>query len=269
MQSKNKILDEFGAYLILYKKLSVATYNAYKHDVQNFNNYLRDSEIDFESLNEHIIKQYFDFLQTKKTSSSAAARSAGALKLFTAFLHEKYNYPDYSYAIKVDKKFPFICNDKEIKLVISNFESKYYSMSKAEILYQDLRNYIMFYFLSVIRININDLISMRVSYINFNDKSLQMPRKNTTKISLKPKSVNLPFNFFGILKDYVNLIPYDTIFLFPIKLGETVNPISKQAAWATMRLFITKSKQKLELNTEKHIVDQEFQDTYKKLHPRS
>lgn len=266
MKNLNNAIDDFNAYLILYKKLALSTFQAYKHDVQTFMNYLQENEKNLESLSQEDIKLYFKSLKTKKVSSAKAIRSASALKLFVTFLRDNYGCPNLDCEIKVNNNFPVNCNEEEIKHIIANFEKAYYNVSaESGYTFQDLRNYIILYLLYISKININQLIRTTLNNLDYENRILKI------FVSERCKNISLPLNFFNILQNYIKSIPHETQYLFPVKLGNDVNHISRQAVWSSIRLFLNRTAYSITLNhpSEGHTIDIEHLEVYKKGHPRS
>lgn len=252
------ILDQFHAYILLYKRVSFNTYLAYKKDAEDFLTYLGHQDIriaDAQALH------YITFLKTlehKKLSRSTATRKVAALKMLARYLHEKCEMNDVSNEIKIDSRLPVMIGQEAV-------DKKLHELRKKKHTYNDARSYVMLYLLYVSRIEVNQLVRLQQNDLD-QEKGLLRIRKTDHKA----RYISLPLDIHQMLSEYIKQIPFESAFLFPVKLGFAIRPISKQAVWSLLKSLFSQ-KQSISGLIEKQTLTHEslqLKELYSKIHPR-
>lgn len=260
-------MQEFEKYLLLYKKLSLNTLQAYKKDITNFISFLisKGNQVCPEFIEENDYISYIDHLKNLNISKTQAQRTTASLKIFASFLHKKYDKKDYSMSIKiVSHSFPIVYPIDRIARFLELYKK---NISQN---YHNLRGFIIIYLLCVTKIKINQLISLKISNLDLSNQTIKI------KKSLKCKDISLPSDIWQIIIEYLKKIPYKTNYLFSVKTANSIKPLSSQAVWALIRYFVNKlsqnenkkSKNLFGFHKTKFKIDEKCQQEYIKRHPR-
>ena len=180
-----------------------------------------------------------------------------ALKLFLRFLHDKYQVPDLSDLVKIKSTFVIFSKDIDILQIINNQKNKNLNFTQH-------RTLIILYLLYTTKVKINEIVKLKISDIDFEKQELKILKKNTEKY----KRVTLPLELLQMLKVYIKQIPYNTLYLFPVMLGNLIVPISRQAVLAQILSFTKGFKNKEIQSITNNFIDKELIEQYKKNHPR-
>lgn len=254
MVNNQEFLAKFESYLFLQKRVALRTFIAYKKDIKELLQFLADNE---KLINEQDIVNYINFLGTQQLSLASVKRKMSSLKLFLRFLHEKYQVPDLSNLVKIKSTFVIFSKDVDILQIINNQKNKNLNFTQH-------RTLLILYLLYATKVRINEIIKLKISDIDFEKQELRILKKNTEKY----KRVILPLDLLQMLKAYIKQIPYNTLYLFPVMLGNLIVPISRQAVLAQILNFAKKFKNKEVPLITNNFIDKELIEQYKKNHPR-
>lgn len=262
-----QLLDQFQAYILLHKKVSLNTYTAYKHDVNEFLEFILTKNKTIEDLTAQDFLEFFNNFKKIQLSSSAAMRKSSALKLFAKYLHEKLLIADFSESIniysagRVPSAFPILCNQEKIFQILQTYKDQKLS-------YKELRNYIILYLLYISKVGINQLVKLHTYDLNHENLSIAVTLQSKG-ITPKKRSIQLAPDFFNLIKEYILQTPYNSTYLFPVKLGNNIKPISRQAVWSLLRLILKQTKHvSLIESNEIMQLEPDLQKMYLKSHPR-
>ena len=77
------IIDEFLDYLTYERKYSNYTVNNYKHDLKEFNIFLKkENIIDYKKIDFQVIRKYLLYMDNKKLSKTSICRQISCLRTF-------------------------------------------------------------------------------------------------------------------------------------------------------------------------------------------
>lgn len=168
--------NEFFDYLRLEKRYSENTLDAYKRDLQMFDNYLKQENID--SIDEFTIKNYLAFLYVKKLTKKTISRKISSIKSYYKFLNKKYGVSnDFLSNVrspKKDKLLPeLIYKDELNKIINYKFDGDFCYRNKAiiSLLYSS-------------GIRVSELCNITLENINLENRFIIIKGKgNKTRIS--------------------------------------------------------------------------------------
>lgn len=254
------ILDQFESYIFLYKKVSINTYYAYKRDVEEFLSFLATRDRNVLQIQSQDFIDFFNELKKKKLSSSAGVRKASALKAFAQYLHEKHQLPNCEDVIYIQRSFPLMCTPQQISHILESIDKSRLSS------YKDIRKYVIVYLLAKVKITINQLVQLRTYHVCSETSTIKLVNKDKTK------SIPVASDFMTTLKQYMSQDPFKSSYLFPVKSGNIISSISRQAVWTLLRSLFNRSTNNIaSLDKKKRSdmgLDSELLSTYKAKHPR-
>jgi site-specific recombinase XerD len=251
-----EILDQYVAYMLSSKSVSIKTCVAYKKDIADFIHFIIRQGRTIIDIKPKDFFDFFDLLMKKQVSLSTGVRKSAALKSFARYLHHCYHIPNYGCNIVPSMSFPIMCDMEKVTKLLKAYSTPPHT-------YKRLRTYIMLSLLTSCKIGIKNLIVLRMYNICYETLTIRLPNRE----------VELPSKFFDLLKCYVSQIPYQSIYLFPVKLGGGIKPISGQAVWSILRSLLTDLKPLSLVDSPAQAssdqLEIEVHTIYKNKHPRS
>ena len=163
----NKLIDEFVNYLKTQKNYSSYTLLNYKKDLEEYDLFLNDSKYDYKKMDYKKCTEYLLFLDNKKLKKTSVSRRLSSLRTFYKFLVLN-NYVDNNQFIlvsspKKEKRMPKFINYSGIEELfnIPNIKTKEGQRERVilEILYGS-------------GIRVSELVNIKISDIDFNNKSI-------------------------------------------------------------------------------------------------
>jgi len=123
------ILKEFLNYLEAEKRVSFHTLKAYKHDLEEFLNFLSSLGIENPAdVNEVHLKTFFYNLKEKGLCAKSLARKLSAIKSFYKFLLKRKGVTSEAVflleAPKIEKKLPYVPSEEELNSMIEEVTGK-------------------------------------------------------------------------------------------------------------------------------------------------
>ncbi len=162
-------IDEYIEYLKYQRNYSKHTYDSYKDMLNKFNDYLTQYNITLTNFTYEDVKNYLRKLDKKKLSRSSICKNISILKSFYKYLFTK-NYissnPFYTVSLpKKEKKLPKFIYYNELEDLFSKPD-----------LNSDLgiRNRLILELLYATGIRISELVNIKISNINFSNKSIKV-----------------------------------------------------------------------------------------------
>lgn len=238
---------KFESYLLTQKRVSDNTFGAYRRDIKQFIDYLQldylqQKEIhNVQSLCVAHLKSFLAHLHQEGIGARSLARKVSALKAFFVYLNERFDIPNLAAELhvpKIEKKLPEYLGENEIErlfAVASEGESA-----------QDIRNKVMLYLLYVSGMRVSEMVNLKTSDLHFDTGIVQVQGKGG-----KQRIIPLPHPIMAMLKDYITTthpeliyqkgVENKTDYLFPIRYGGALKPISRQAFWVILNDLCTKS----------------------------
>ena len=227
---KEQLLD-FQEYIKEEKNFSDNTVISYRHDIENFIDYINEVGINLNNCNTSNIEEYVKKLFAEGRTNSTIARNVASIRCFFKYLFAK----------------GLISTDNEISLKMpkSKKKAKKEALSPEvfdKILYQvpnstaGKRDKAMLSLLSCTKISISELVSIDIDSFN----------KRTREIKLKSGIVTLPYNAFAYLLDYLDnsrkLLLLDKSPVKTLFLNCNGSPLSRQGFWKAIKKYIKSAK---------------------------
>lgn len=237
------ILNQFENYLSSH---SYHTRLAYTRDVSDFNQFLFAQGSPLSELTISHVKAYVKTLKERKISVSTFSRKIAALKCFFLYLNEHHNFQNFTTSLTDNSRYPLTVITDLIAL---------HSKDKT---YSNLRVALILYLFGVCKVGVNSICLLRI----YNCKPEQ------SIIQFNGQTIVVTKEFFTLLDEYLELIPYDSYYLFPIKIGVTIKPIARQAIWSLLNVALSKKNIHLPTFVSLHTPD-ELKGIYFKKHPRT
>lgn len=214
----------FTEYLLLEKKYSALTVNAYQNDLENFlefiNNEYKNNTI--KNANYPIIRSWIVLMVEKKISNRSINRKVSALNTYYKFLLKigdiKANPLSKHKALKTSKKIQVPFSEDEISIVLNDifFENNF----------EGIRNKLiieLFYSTGIRRI---ELVELKLSNVNLDNKTLKvLGKRNKERFVPLLKSVIQTISKYLIARNKLeNITDVDSLFLTKkgVKIYETL-----------------------------------------------
>jgi site-specific recombinase XerD len=238
----NEVIAKFEAYLLTEKRVSLNTFNAYKSDLAQVVDFLMQRNEALDKATKQDFKNYLEQLTKNKMSPRSRARKLSTLKAFYSWAEDKLGWQNCTLDLafpKLDKKLPNYLTENEIEQLLEAAQKDKSVIGE--------RNKVMLYLLYVSGVRISELISIKLSDIQFDSGFLQVLGKGS-----KERLIPLPHPMLIVLRNYVKevhkqLLPkgYDAQaveFLFPVVYAGKIKPISRQSFWIILKTLCIKAK---------------------------
>ena len=115
------VVTSFERYLLTERRVAHNTFEAYKHDLAQFMDYLEQRNLSLSTLNEATLKSFLKQLKTDGLSARSMARKLSCLKCFFIYIHEHHDMTDYAHTLqspKLEKKLPQYGQEKDIEALL-------------------------------------------------------------------------------------------------------------------------------------------------------
>ncbi len=242
MTSITEAQTKFEAYLLTQKRVSDNTFGAYKRDINQFVLFLQKQEIEkLPTITLTHLKSFLSYLNEHGVGARSLARKISALKAFFLYLNERFEIANLAAELhipKIEKKLPQYLQEDEIQKLFTAAQEGQSAL--------DIRNKVMLYLLYVSGMRVSELVNLKTSDLHFDTGMVHVQGKGG-----KQRIVPLPHAIMSILKEYINVTHPELIYqkgeqaktdyLFPIRYGGALKPISRQAFWIILNELCTKS----------------------------
>jgi len=231
------IATSFEAYLLTQKCVAHNTFVAYQRDIKEFICLAQHQGINsLEALTQDHITAYLVALQTNQISARTIARKISALRLFFAYIHNKYGYSCHTLELitpQIPKKLPRYCTVSEITEILQASSQDTTNIGK--------RNSVIVHLLYVSGIRVSELVSLRISDIHFDTGILDICGKGG-----KMRAVPLAHEMLTLLRWYIQnireqLLPQASIFLFATCYKRQIKPLSRHMVWKIIKNILQKT----------------------------
>ena len=163
---KNKLIEEFDNY-IKQKNYSDNTYISYMNDLYYFYLFVKK---DLDKVNENDIRDYLEFLNLKKETSSSIRRRISTFKSFYKFLYlnnyiDKKDYPMAKIAYpKLEKKLPkFIYYNDLLEILDESTRDS-----------DGIRDKLIIEMLYATGVRVSELVNIKYSDIDYNNRRIRV-----------------------------------------------------------------------------------------------
>ena len=164
-----KYIDKFEDYLSNERKYPDNTIISYLKDLDNYNEYINENNINYKTINKDEIRGYLKYLDSLNRSKSSISRNLSALRNFYSYLININiidNNPFKSIRNpKKDKKLPNFLQHDELKTIFDSID-----MSTS----LGLRNRLIIELLYATGIRVSELTSLKLSNIDQNNNEIRI-----------------------------------------------------------------------------------------------
>jgi integrase/recombinase XerC len=169
MDKESRYLKEYIEYLRDIKKFSLNTIKAYRQDIEQFYNYLKENKL---KIGRDVIKDFISIIFLRTRNKATVSRKIYAIRSFFSFLMKKgklkENPFDFINTPKIDKKIPQILTEKEMIMFLD-------SLSQENFL--KLRNKACFELLYATGLRVSELTNLKIQDIDFTECVLRVMGK--------------------------------------------------------------------------------------------
>ncbi len=220
------------------------TVEAYKRDIDQFLTFIeKESTIQtVQELKSQHVKDFLKYLRhNEDIGPKSASRKLSALKTFANYLSKYHDLVPFTQGVafpQLPKHLPKNLTQDQVKaLLIAADEYKTVTGQ---------RNKVMLCLLYACGFRVSELVALKVSDINFEDRCLQVSGKGG-----KERVVPLPDEIITLLESYLHQIhsrllgvdgkDKQTDYLFPVYYGGRIDHMSRQTFWKNLKEIATKS----------------------------
>ena len=175
------------------KKLSDNTLQSYKRDINQFEKYVEENQINYIKVDEKIVKEYLEFLQNIGKKSSTVSRNLASIRSFYQYLvRTKIVLQDPTNNIqapKIEKRVPSILTAKEVELLLDQPQ---------DVDLKGIRDKAMLEFAYATGMRVTEIISLNIEDVNFEEAYV------SCKTGVKQRNIPLVTMSLKALKEYVN-----------------------------------------------------------------
>lgn len=190
------IVEQFFTYLLTEKRFSSNTFQAYKTDMLQFEQFIKKNKIDINKLTIKDIKLFLHDLKKEQLAARSMARKISTLKSFFSYAHDKHNFADLGSQLifpKIEKTLPTYLSEQEIESLLQVADRDTSAHGK--------RNKVMLYLLYVSGLRISELTNLTIHSMHWDNGFLQVEGKGG-----KQRMIPLPAPMVMLLKEYVEKI---------------------------------------------------------------
>ena len=167
-------INKYKSYLTNERKYPENTVQGYLNDLNNYNLYIKENNINYKTINKEEIRSYLKYLDELKRSKSSISRSLSALRNFYTYLMHNNIVDSNPYKNirnpKKDKKLPNFLQHDELKTIFDSID-----MSTS----LGLRNRLIIELLYATGIRVSELTSLKLSNIDMNNQEIRILGKGS------------------------------------------------------------------------------------------
>jgi integrase/recombinase XerC len=169
MDKESRYLKEYIEYLRDIKKFSLNTIKAYRQDIEQFYNYLKENKL---KIGRDTIKDFISMIFLRTRNKATVSRKIYAIRSFFSFLMKKgklkENPFDFINTPKIDKKIPQILTEKEMIMFLDSLSQENFFK---------LRNKACFELLYATGLRVSELTNLKIQDIDFTECVLRVMGK--------------------------------------------------------------------------------------------
>lgn len=163
------MIKEFEKYLNVEKNYSIHTINNYLNDINDFMEFINMNKINIYSIKYNDIREYLNYLYSKNLSKSSVSRILSTLRTFFKWLVRenkiKNNPMELITSPKKDKKLPTYLNHDDVEKILNIPDIK---------TPLGMRDSAILEMLYSTGIRVGELISIKISDINYSEKTINV-----------------------------------------------------------------------------------------------
>lgn len=234
---------QFHAFLLTEKRVSQNTFQAYRRDIEQFFNFLKSKKIVLNRCRKNQLIAFLKYLKDEEISAKSVSRKISTLKLFFAFLHERFGFYNAAQTLifpKFEQKLPSFLTELEVQNLLATANKE-----RGE---KGARNKVMLYLLYASGMRVSELVTLMIHQIEFESHFIRLSGKGN-----KERIVPLPQNIMQLLRQYIDYVRPTLIpahiqekaklknFLFPACYNNDLKPISRQSFWMILKKILLKA----------------------------
>ena len=177
------------------KKLSDNTFQSYKRDIMQYEEYLNLNNIKYEEINEKDIKNYLDYLNDLNKKPTTISRHLASIRLFYQYLLKndvvQEDPTNDVQAPKIEKKIPSVLTSEEVTLLLSQPQN---------VDLKGIRDKAMLEFAYATGMRVTEIISLNIDDVNLTEGVV------SCKTRTKTRTIPLGKICLNALKDYVEKV---------------------------------------------------------------
>lgn len=177
------------------KKLSDNTFQSYKRDIMQYEEYLNLNNIKYEDINEKDIKNYLDYLNDLNKKPTTISRHLASIRLFYQYLLKndvvQEDPTNDVQAPKIEKKIPSVLTSEEVTLLLSQPQN---------VDLKGIRDKAMLEFAYATGMRVTEIISLNIDDVNLTEGVV------SCKTRTKTRTIPLGKICLNALKDYVEKV---------------------------------------------------------------
>ena len=175
------------------KKLSDNTLQSYKRDINQYEKYINEKQIDYLKADEKTIKEYLDYLQEVGKKASTVSRSLASTRSFYQYLvRTKVILQDPTNGIqapKIEKRIPSILTAKEVELLLEQPQN---------VDLKGIRDKAMLEFAYATGMRVTEIISLNIQDVNLKESYV------VCKSGARQRNIPLGTLSMKALKEYMD-----------------------------------------------------------------
>jgi integrase/recombinase XerD len=175
------------------KKLSDNTLQSYKRDINQYEKYVNEKQIDYLKANEKNIKEYLEYLQDAGKKASTVSRNLASTRSFYQYLvRTKVILQDPTSGIqapKIEKRIPSILTAKEVELLLDQPQN---------VDLKGIRDKAMLEFAYATGMRVTEIISLNVQDVNLKESYV------VCKTGARQRNIPLGTLSMKALKEYMD-----------------------------------------------------------------
>lgn len=235
----SQYITNFLSFLLTEQRVAHNTYDAYKRDIKQLEEFAQQEQKSIENLNHEDLVVFLGQLKEKETTSRTLARKIACFKNFFTYVHKKFGLQNnalYLETPKIDKKLPHYLNEQEIAAL---FQAAHTDASD-----QGIRNATMLVVLYSAGVRITELVELEVGDFDIHQRCIKVTGKGS-----KERLVPVPDGVIATVQNYLNVTypqlliknkqKLSTPYLFPTYYDNNLKPMSRQSFWIYLKKLAT------------------------------
>lgn len=235
----NDLFTKFQDYLLTEKCVAQNTLQAYQRDITQFLNFVEQEHgiVAIEHIKPDHVKTFLKHMRYQMAlGAKSASRKLSALKTFANYLARYHDMIPFTQGIlfpQLPKHLPRHLTHEQMQTLFATADLDTSLIGQ--------RNKVMLSLLYVCGMRVSELVGMKTTNLNFQDKCLQVDGKGG-----KERQIPLPPELIAMLEAYLSKIHGNLIgsggtrsrqseFLFPVLYAGKIDHITRQAFWRIIK----------------------------------
>ena len=167
------------------KKLSDNTFQSYKRDIMQYEEYLNLNNIKYEEINEKDIKNYLDYLNDLNKKPTTISRHLASIRLFYQYLLKndvvQEDPTNDVQAPKIEKKIPSVLTSEEVTLLLSQPQN---------VDLKGIRDKAMLEFAYATGMRVTEIISLNIDDVNLTEGVVSCKTRTKTRTTTSKRTTS-------------------------------------------------------------------------------